>query len=406
MTRSSQGTDKIVAKAAKAIQAGEFRDAERLLRKILARDPHDLDGNFLMGNQLAMRRRYDEALPHLRRAIARKPNSVQVRNSLGNVLRALGNADAAETEYRAALEVDPHFAPARANLAYLLVKTGHWAAAAEQLEKIGAETARDPDLLFAAAETKKGLGERARAIALYRRVLELDPADQRGAVLRLADLGDAELPPRFPEPAMLRIYRHKAATWDADVRREGDSYFGPALLAKLLEEHLAANPALRALDLGCGTGACAAFLRPACTRLVGVDISPDMLSVAREKSRYDALFEAEAGAWLSACEERFDLVVAAGLFILFGDLLEIFRAVNRVMSPGATFAFTLYRGETAGVTLRHNYHFAHGRDYVDAVLVATGLACIAIDEVIHETDGGVAQPGLAVLARKLLPDQS
>ncbi len=36
----------------------------------------------------------------------------------------------------------------------------------------------------------------------------------------------------------------------------------------------------RMLDLGCGTGAAGALLRPAATRLVGVDLSANMLAKA------------------------------------------------------------------------------------------------------------------------------
>lgn len=119
---------------------------------------------------------------------------------------------------------------------------------------------------------------------------------------------------------MLATYRPKAQKWDGDVIRPGDTYDEPAHMARLLESRWPGAKALDVLNLGCGTGNCGPFLAPHARQLVGVDQSPDMLEVAATKGFYTELIEAEIGSDLAQGEAGFDLIVAAGVLIMFSQI--------------------------------------------------------------------------------------
>lgn len=69
-----------------------------------------------------------------------------------------------------------------------------------------------------------------------------------------------------------------------DSRLAALDYRAPALVAEAVSECLGPLAAgLEVLDAGCGTGLCAALLRPFANRLTGIDLSEGMLSKARAR---------------------------------------------------------------------------------------------------------------------------
>ena len=93
-----------------------------------------------------------------------------------------------------------------------------------------------------------------------------------------------------------------------------------------------------ALDLGCGTGLCGPLLREItrCKTLIGVDLSPQMLSKALLKKKYTRLVVSGILDFLrdDVEDHSVDLIVAADVFIYVGKLDEIFYEASRVLSGG------------------------------------------------------------------------
>ena len=93
------------------------------------------------------------------------------------------------------------------------------------------------------------------------------------------------------------------------------------------------------LDAGVGTGWCGPQLRPYARRLVGVDLSPDMLRKASERQAggrkiYDELAEAELTAFMRARPAAFDLIVSADTLVYFGALDEVLQAAAGSLRAG------------------------------------------------------------------------
>lgn len=94
------------------------------------------------------------------------------------------------------------------------------------------------------------------------------------------------------------------------------------------------------LDVGCGTGInlleMARVLGP-CRKLVGVDISPRMVEVAREKAAslgVSATFTVGDAESLELSDGSFDIVVCNSAYHWFPDRARAIRELARVLRPG------------------------------------------------------------------------
>ncbi len=92
----------------------------------------------------------------------------------------------------------------------------------------------------------------------------------------------------------------------------------------------------RAADLGCGTGRTGAWLRArAADGLVldGIDLTPEMLAVARAKGAHDTLAEADV-ADTGLAGGGYDLVISSLIDEHLADLGPFYREALRLARPG------------------------------------------------------------------------
>jgi len=83
---------------------------------------------------------------------------------------------------------------------------------------------------FALGELREKLGDRAEAIAAYRRAREADPDDRHGAMLRLVRLGAEELA-AMPPAYVRTLFDQYAPTFDKALVDDLD-YRGPQVLLR------------------------------------------------------------------------------------------------------------------------------------------------------------------------------
>lgn len=135
------------------------------------------------------------------------------------------------------------------------------------------------------------------------------------------------------------LYDVWAADYDADVfDRMGVT--GSARVADLLAARMADRAAM-ILDVGCGTGAVGGRLvEHGFDDIVGVDLSPGMLSVAGERAVYRSLLVADLQR-PPFRDGAFDATVSAGTF-LSGHLgADSVRGLVALLRPGAVVAWSV-----------------------------------------------------------------
>jgi predicted TPR repeat methyltransferase len=145
---------------------------------------------------------------------------------------------------------------------------------------------------------------------------------------------------------------------------------------------LGRGPFRSALDLGCGTGLCAPFLKPMTARLAGVDLSGQMMEKARALGLYDRLVQADIVEHLQSSDERYDLVTAADVFIYVGDLEPLFAALEKAMEPNGIFCFSAECAAHEGVDfeLLPSLRYAHSGRYLRALAAQHGFDVV---QLIH-----------------------
>jgi predicted TPR repeat methyltransferase len=134
-----------------------------------------------------------------------------------------------------------------------------------------------------------------------------------------------------------------------------------------------ADTAWDVLDLGCGTGLVGAEIAPLSRRLVGIDLSPNMIERARSRGIYGELHCVDIMTALTAAAARYaryHVVAAADVFIYVGKLDEVILAIQQVLHPGGLFAFSVEAAEGTdrpapeGYRLGLTGRYTHQLDYL------------------------------------------
>jgi len=143
---------------------------------------------------------------------------------------------------------------------------------------------------------------------------------------------------RSPErdPAATRsFFAARAAGWEDRFPDDG------AAFARAIAE-LGPRPGGVTIDVGCGTGRALPLLREAVGPagvVIGIDLTPEMLTTARAKGRERAAALVLADALrLPLAGGRVDAVLAAGLVSHLADAGEGLRELARVVAPGGRLA--------------------------------------------------------------------
>lgn len=278
-----------------------------------------------------------------------------------------------------------------------LAEQGDLAAAADLLRQTLELAPAYASAWFTLGEVRDRLGDRDAAVAAFREAARADVQDRHGAGLHLIRLGAAS-PGGMPEGYVRSLFDGYGPKFDHALT-QGLGYRAPELLLCAVRARGGSMKFRSALDLGCGTGLGGAAFKPFCDTLTGVDLSPAMLAQAKTKDIYDRLEEGEILAFLSAEPARYDLVLAADVYMYLHDLNPALKAAAGVMASGGLLAFSVETHDGDGVMLRDTLRYAHGARHVREALAAAGLSLISLEAGATRTEKGVAVPGLIAVAR-------
>ncbi|MGZ4704175.1 MAG: class I SAM-dependent DNA methyltransferase [Acidimicrobiales bacterium] len=136
---------------------------------------------------------------------------------------------------------------------------------------------------------------------------------------------------RYPTVSVRDGYREWVPSYEATVEDEMDL----ALLDRIDSVSWASVD--RAVDLGCGTGRTGAWLRSrGVAHIDGVDLTPEMLAVARRRGVHDRLVDADVCA-TGLAAERYDLAVCCLVDEHLPELTGIYREAGRLLRDGGSF---------------------------------------------------------------------
>lgn len=335
-------------------QAGRLEPAERAFAGALALAPGRPSVLTNLGAVRLKLGRPEDALEVLQEAIAREPGNAEALGHAGTALAELGRTTEALAHFDRALAID-------AGSAAL------W-------------TLRGSALME--------LHRHAEAAASYREALARG-GDAELLEYYLAGLEAGAAPTRPPRQYVERLFDAYAGAFDQHLVRSL-RYDAPGVLLRPLAQRRFAQ----ALDLGCGTGLCGPLLRPIAQRVVGVDLSAQMLEKAAAQGVYDELRQADVAEFLVGSSESHDLVVAADVFIYVGALDGVFASLASRMPAGGVFCFTVEESEGEELVLRPSLRYAHSEAGIRRLAQAHGFRVDAIERRAVREEQRRAIPGL------------
>ncbi len=201
---------------------------------------------------------------------------------------------------------------------------------------------------------------------------------------------------------------------DFDKKLADLDYRAPELIGQLvadifanIEKFKTVNSLINILDAGCGTGLLSKYLRPYADYLTGVDLSEKMLKKALARGDYDKIIQAEITDFLNQHAANFYMVTAADVLCYFGDLKDIFNAVEISLNNNGYFAFSLElnkdkssHGNNNGYNLQASGRYNHQSDYVKSCLATAGLKAITFNHDILRYEHGIAVDGMIIMVQK------
>jgi predicted TPR repeat methyltransferase len=393
----------------------------------LALRPDYADAHVNLGKILSERGRFGEAVAHFRQALAVHPRSPEMHCRLGEVLGKQGGIAEAAACYQRALALRPDDAETQLRLATMLFEGRKLAAATAGYERALAlkpdlaeawlglghafhQAGRYDDALGAfdrapnlaeawlvRARTLGRLKRPAEAVVAYRKALAMG-ADAELIQYYLAALGAEPTPVAAPKRFVSAIFDRYSDRYDQHLVGTL-KYRTPDLLFDATVR-LVRSRDLDILDLGCGTGLLGTRFRPFARTLIGVDISENMLEVARQRQIYDGLVCSELTEFMQTQIQEFDLAVAADVFVYIGDLSRVFQQVHGLLRKGGAFGFSVEADEAQDFVLRPTLRYVHSAAYLRRLSEDHGFVLETMESRVIRQEGGDDVVGyLAVLRR-------
>ncbi len=398
--------DKDIAAALRLHREGRAEEALTCCLPLLAHDLADFRIHFLLGMLYRQLDNTPAAVTHFSRACELQPDLASAHYNLGVLYYSAGNLDQAEAAYRRATELTPEDPDIFFNLALTCKNLGRYTEAERCYQRVLALNPDDsdthynlgvllretdqPDAAIAAFTTTVTLapdylpahkhlgalhhllGNTAAALSCYRTILQHDPENVSARHMVAALSG--ETPTASPLAYVQELFDRFAADYETTMTDKLASTVEKQL-RDLLDQYAGGLLFARGLDMGCGTGLSGLSFRDRVEHLSGFDISAGMLDKAQKKGIYDELYLADITTFLGDTVNRFDLFLAADVFVYLGDLAAIFTLVRDRARPGALFLFSV---ETAGsdFQLRSSGRFAHGTDYIDRLARQSGFSVV------------------------------
>ncbi len=390
------------------LRQGKLVYAESAFRALIAKSPQDARAFHLLGRLLHQKGQLEEAIENLQHSLKLEPgngpalndlglmyeeddqlekavscfirltviepgNSMAM-NNLGYMLQTQDRFAEAATTFKKAISLDPKNARAWCNLGNTLKRMDNWREAQDAyLEALNV----DPNMLdvypnLVSVMRYQGMVDEVGQVFLQ--WLEHDPENPIAKHMRATTQSELT-PARASADYIQEVFDQFAETFEQQLQEL--SYQGPGLIEKAMQKYVTGpEPQFEILDAGCGTGLCGTVLKNHARRLVGVDLSSNMLDVARATGLYDELVKMDLVEFLASNRDKFDIISSADTFGYFGDLEPVLKGVRRSLKIHGAMIATFETGdgnnESAGFRLMRTGRYQHSLSYLKTVFADTG----------------------------------
>lgn len=325
---------------------------------------------------------FTKALNEATEFLATFSNSSVLHNILGGIYKELAQFDDAINEFRKAISINPDYASAFHNMGNVFKTQGKIEEAIESYKMVLEIKPDFLETILMLGKCFKKIGRISESTQCFERASVLDPDNISGAELELAGLGARATPPKTPMSFMDNFYIKKSKTWDNTL-----NYNGHVLIQEAFSAAVRNKQNLRILDLGCGTGSLAKFLRPFSETLNGLDSSCHMLTLAEETKLYDNLYEEDIEIHLQNNLCQYNVIIAAAVFIHFFDLQHVLSLARDRLVNGGEILFSIFESSTSEKHINDFLMYSHSRQYIVTLAEKLQFSVVYEKKAVHEYDG-------------------
>lgn len=343
---------------------GLEQEAINELINITKDDTKVIESHELLAKLYGNRREHKLAIKHYQNCIGLKP-SIEHYYNIGVHYMDLQHFQEAESYFKQVIQQDSKHYPTLQNLGAIYLK----------MRNIPA------------------------ALNVYKKLELISPHPEEIRHI-LSALEEKSPTPKPPPGFISRLFDSYAVRYDEHLTAFLE-YKVPEAMKKMLENSTALdNQPLQVIDIGCGTGLSAPWLKEAASEFTGIDLSSDMLAIAKQKNIYSKLILGDIQPELEKTKDN-DLIIAADVLTYFGDLKNIIQSVYNCLRIKGYFIFSVERcDQEQPYILHHSLRYAHNKQYILELSKNLGFTVIDFEQMIIRKDHGRSVEGYLVLIQK------
>ena len=339
-----------------------FLEASEACDKALSLKPDYAEAWSNKGITLNELKRYDEAIFHYDKALSLKPDYAEAWSNKGITLNELKRYDEAIFHYDKALSLKPDYAEAWSLKGVALHALKCYKEAIAHYDKALSLKPCEASFFYQKSFTNIALNQYAIAVENLEDAIKYKFSPEGYAEYMLSALRPENGLKPMPKNYVAELFDNYANSFDKHLI-DTLKYETPKNLLELLNPSI--NDKFAILDLGCGTGLMGKLLKPYASKIVGVDLSKEMLSKAELTDTYDKLIEVDILEFLNKCNDKFDLVVSADVFIYIGELSGIFMGLADVLKAGGLFCCSVEKNDSIKFSLSpKTLRYSHSKEYI------------------------------------------
>jgi len=318
----------------------KFAAAIRHFKKVLNIEPLNQDAFYNLGAAFLRQKNPEAALKYFLR-LSQLSKDFNVFYNLGVIYNDINRTNDAITYFTEALKINANDFATHINLGAIYLKI-------ENYEKV---------------------------LEHYTKAAQIQPQNKE-VIYTLAAIKQNQTQTTAPQEYIQNLFDNYATNYDKHL--ELLDYQAPQLIYEAIRTTI--NPQLKSwniFDLGCGTGLCGEKLHNLAHKLIGVDVSEEMLKIAAQKNIYAELQQDTIENAL-ANQNDLDLIIAADTFPYIGDLTNIFSLTKKSLKKQSYFAFTVEKlankldlnnesekkSDCTDYILQRTLRFSHSEKYI------------------------------------------
>lgn len=382
----------------------DYENSIQYVKKALKININSAEAHNNIGNSYKKQGDANLATISFRKAIKIKPNYFEAYYNLGNTLRDLSQPEDAIKSYSAAIKINKNFFEAHTNLALSFFDLSKYEDAIKHYKEALKIRPESSATFYELGKALLKVNKIEESVKCFEKVIESDSTEVKiAAELALAHLGFKNIPLKTPKNYMKYVYLTHLHKWEKmdGWPHNNDKYLGHNMIVDALTFNLEANQNYKILDAGCGNGVLGKFLKDYASIMEGVDLSAEMLDLAREKNIYDYLYEDDLDSFLPQKKEAYDLIISAAVLVHFSNLKKILTNFYNALSYNGQLAITFFIDRTCNeFCIDSSGYFCHNPMYVNKIINKLGFSVIIEQEGVHEIRGDEKVFGAVYLLKK------